>query len=104
MHGYVTHMRAKPGQRDEVVRLTTVMLEKTQDEPGVPVYVFSTAADSSDDFYFYDLYASEAAQREHEASAEFARTMPALMQVAELVSVTKIEPYGPVKIRPEHAA
>ena len=27
MHAFITHMRAKPGKRDEVIRLTTVMLE-----------------------------------------------------------------------------
>lgn len=100
MHAFITHMRAKPGMRDEVVRLTTVMLNKTQGEDGIPVYVFSTAADSPDDFWFYDLYESEAARKAHEASEEFARTMPALMQVAELVSVTPLEPYGPIKVTP----
>ena len=34
MHAFLTHMRAKPGQRDEVIRLTTIMLEKTQSEDG----------------------------------------------------------------------
>lgn len=104
MHGFITHMRAKPGQRDEVIALTTVMLEKTGGEDGVPVYVFSTAADSPDDFWFYDLYESDSAQKAHESTAEFAKTMPALMQVAELVSVTKLEPYGPMKISPPSGA
>ncbi len=100
MHAFITHMRAKPGKRDEVIRLTTVMLEKTQTESGVPVYVFSTAAESPDDFYFYDIYESDASRAQHESSEEFARTMPALMEVAELVSVTKLDPYGPMKITP----
>jgi len=47
MHAFITHMRAKPGMRDEVVRLTTVMLNKTQGEDGVPVYVFSTRIGNS---------------------------------------------------------
>lgn len=100
MHAFITHMRAKDGQRDEVIRLTTVMLEKTQDEDGIPVYVFSTAEDSPDDFWFYDIYESEQARKAHESSEEFARTMPALMQVAEIVSVTQLQPYGPMKITP----
>lgn len=100
MHAFLTHMRAKPGQREEVVRLTSVMLEKTQSEDGIPVYVFSTAKDSPDDFYFYDIYESEAARKAHESTSEFAATMPALMQVAELVSVTQLDPYGPMKIAP----
>lgn len=58
MLGFKTHMRAKVGKRDEVIALTTVMLEKTQSE-------------------------------------EFARPMPALMEVAELVSVTRLAPCGP---------
>ena len=98
MHAFITHMRAKEGKREEVIALTTVMLEKTQGEDGIPVYVFSTAEDSPDDFWFYDLYESDAAREAHESTAEFAKTMPALMEVAELVSVTKIEPYGPMKI------
>lgn len=100
MHAFITHMRAKPGKRDEVVRLTTVMLEKTQGEEGVPVYIFSTAQDSPDDFYFYDVYESDEAAKAHESSDEFKATMPALMQVAELVAVTKLDPYGPMKITP----
>lgn len=100
MHAFITHMRAKPGQRDEVIRLTTVMLEKTQGEEGVPVYVFSTATEQPDDFWFYDIYASDEARAAHEASEEFKATMPALMQVADLVSVTPLTPYGPMKITP----
>jgi quinol monooxygenase YgiN len=104
MQGFITHMRAKEGKRDEVIALTTVMLEKTQGEDGIPVYVFSTATDSPDDFWFFDLYASDEARKAHESTEEFARTMPALMQVAELVSVTKLDPYGPMKITPPEAA
>jgi quinol monooxygenase YgiN len=104
MHGFITHMRAKDGKRDDVIALTTVMLEKTQGETGVPVYVFSTAADSPDDFWFYDLYESDDARKAHESTDEFAKTMPALMQVAEVVSVTKLDPYGPMKIKPPSTA
>ena len=100
MHAFLTHMRAKPGQRDEVIRLTTVMLEKTRGEDGIPVYVFSTAKDSPDDFYFYDLYESDEARTAHEATEKFKETMPALMQVADFVGVTVLEPYGPLKITP----
>lgn len=100
MQAFITHMRAKPGQRDEVVRLTTGMLEQTQGEEGVPIYVFSTATDSPDDFYFYDLYESDEAFAAHNETEKFKQTMPALMQVADLVSVTKLEPYGPIKSEP----
>lgn len=100
MHVFLTHMRAKPGQREEVIRLTTVMLEKTQSEDGIPVYVFSTSAESPDDFYFYDIYESEEARNAHESSDEFKATMPALMKVADFVGVTILNPYGPMKITP----
>ena len=100
MHAFLTHMRAKPGRRDEVIRLTTGMLQQTQTESGIPVYVFSTAKDSPDDFYFYDIYESEEARKAHESTDKFRETMPALMQVAELVSVTLLDPYGPMKITP----
>jgi quinol monooxygenase YgiN len=100
MHAFLTHMRAKPGQRNEVIRLTTVMLEKTQSEDGIPVYVFSTDKENPDEFYFYDIYESEEARKAHEGTAEFAATMPALMKVAEFVSVTVLDPYGPLKITP----
>jgi quinol monooxygenase YgiN len=78
----------------------TVMLEKTQKEPGVPVYIFSTASDSPDVFYFYDLYESDEARTAQEATDEFEATMPARMQVAESVSFKKLDPYGPIKIAP----
>ena len=35
-------MRAKPGNRYEVMTLIKVMLEKTQSEEGLPVYLFHT--------------------------------------------------------------
>ena len=98
MHAFITHMRAKPGKRDEVMTLTKVMLEKTQSEEGVPVYLFHTAVDQPDDFWFYDLYESPEARKAHESSEEFGKTMGALMQVAELVSFTQLDPYGPMKI------
>ncbi|MEM9174887.1 MAG: antibiotic biosynthesis monooxygenase [Myxococcota bacterium] len=100
MHAFLTHMRAKPGKRDEVLRLTTEMLEQTQAEAGIPVYIFSTAKDSPDDFYFYDLYESDAARTAHESTEKFKQTMPALMEVADFVGVTVLEPYGPMKITP----
>ncbi len=57
-----TALRAKPGKRDEVITLTKVMLEKTQSEQGVPVYLFNTAVDQPDEFWFYDLYESPEAR------------------------------------------
>ena len=100
MHAFITHMRAKPGKRDEVIRLTTGMLEQTRGEDGVPVYIFSTATESPDDFWFYDVYESEAASAAHQATEAFRATMPALMEVADLVAAIKLDPYGPVKIVP----
>ncbi|MFK7896996.1 MAG: putative quinol monooxygenase [Myxococcota bacterium] len=100
MHAFITHMRAKPGKRDEVMTLTKGMLEKTQSEPGIPVYLFHTAVDKPDDFWFYDLYESPEARKAHESSEEFGKTMGALMKVAELVSVNQLEPYGPMKVEP----
>lgn len=100
MHAFITHMRAKPGMRDEVIALTTVMLEKTRSETGIPIYIFHTEAGSPDDFWFYDVYESDAARTAHEASEEFKQTMPALMKVADFVSFKKLDPYGPMKVEP----
>ncbi|MCA9509738.1 MAG: putative quinol monooxygenase [Myxococcota bacterium] len=100
MFAFVTHMRAKPGKREELRRLNLAMQAATAREPGVPVYVFHTAADSPDDFYYYDLYESQEAYDAHCATPEFQHMMRSFGAVAELVSATKLVPFGPVKSEP----
>ena len=100
MHGFITHMRAKEGKREEVIALTTVMLEKTQSEEGIPVYVFATAEDSPDDFWFYDLYESQEAYDAHCATPEFQKMSAELGALADFVGMTKLVPFGPVKSVP----
>ena len=90
-------MRAKPGKRDELMRLNATMQAVTAKESGVPIYAFHTAADSPDDFWFYDLYESQEAYDAHCATPEFQHMMQTFGALAELVQFTKLVPFGPVK-------
>jgi quinol monooxygenase YgiN len=97
MFAFITHMRARPGKREELMRLNRTMQEVTAQEAGVPIYAFHTAADSPDDFWFYDLYETQEAYEAHCATPEFQHMMKSFGALAELVQFTKLVPFGPVK-------
>ena len=100
MFAFITHMRARPGQREALIELTGTMQAQTAGEDGVPIYAFHTAADSPDDFWFYDLYETEAAHEAHCATPAFQHMMKSFGELAEMVQFTKLIPYGPVKSTP----
>jgi quinol monooxygenase YgiN len=104
MFAFITHMRAKPGKREELMRLNGTMQAVTAGESGVPIYAFHTAEDSPDDFWFYDLYESQEAYDAHCSTPEFARMSESLGAVADFVGMTKLIPFGPVKSQPIAAA
>ena len=104
MFAFVTHMRAKPGKREALMRLNRSMQDTTAGEDGVPIYVFHTAADAPDDFWFYDLYESQAAYDAHCATPAFQNMMRSFGELAELVSAVKLVPFGPIKSEPVRAA
>jgi quinol monooxygenase YgiN len=97
MFAFITHMRAKPGKREALMQLNGTMQHVTASESGVPIYAFHTAADSPDDFWFYDLYETQEAYEAHCATPEFQHMMKAFGALAELVQFTKLVPFGPVK-------
>ena len=100
MFAFITHMRAKPGRREELMRLNGTMQAVTQREAGVPIYVFHTAAEDPDDFWYYDLYESQEAYDAHCATPEFEKMSQALGELADFVGMTKLVPFGPVKSEP----
>ena len=100
MFAFITHMRARPGKREELMRVNATMQRVTAEEPGVPIYAFHTAEDSPDDFWFYDLYESQAAYEAHCATPEFQRMSKSIGELAELVGMTKLLPFGPIKSEP----
>ncbi len=97
MFAFITHVRAKPGQRDALAALTQTMMEQTAGETGVPVYVFHQAEDDADEFWFYDLYASEEAYAEHCASDAFQAMISQIGELGEIKLMHKLIPYGPIK-------
>ena len=97
MFAFITHMRAKPGKREELMRLNRVMQEVTAHEEGVPFYCFHTAEESPDEFYYYDLYETQEAYDAHCSTSEFQQMSASIGDLAEVVSMTKLLPFGPVK-------
>jgi quinol monooxygenase YgiN len=100
MFAFITHMRAKPGKREALMRLNGTMQAVTATESGVPIYAFHTAEDAPDDFWFYDLYESEEAYDAHCASPEFQQMSGSIAELADFVGMTKLIPFGPVKSQP----
>lgn len=100
MFAFITHMRARPGKRDELIELNKTMQRATAREEGVPIYAFHTAEDSPDDFYYYDLYESQEAYDAHCASPEFQHMTRTFGDLAEMVGMTKLIPFGLVKSTP----
>ena len=100
MFAFITHMRAKPGKREALMRLNGTMQAVTARESGVPIYVFHTAEDSPDDFYYYDLYESQAAYDAHCATREFREMSSKLGELADFVGMSKLVPFGRVKSEP----
>ncbi len=100
MFAFLTRLRAKPGKRDALIALNLTMQEATAVEEGVPVYVFHTAEDNPDEFYYYDLYESEDAYSAHCATETFRAMLSSLGELAEVIEMTKLKPFGPIKSRP----
>lgn len=97
---FVTHVRAKPGKRDELIAANLRMQEVTADEDGVPIYVFHTSIESPDDFWYYDYYESQEASDAHNSTADFREVMGRIGDLAEVIEVVKLEPFGRVKSGP----
>jgi len=100
MFAFHTRLRAKPGQRDALIALNRTMQEATTTEEGVPVYIFHTAEDDPDEFFYYDLYETEEAYNAHCATGAFQDMLSSLGDLAEIVEMKKLIPFGPVKSNP----
>ena len=97
MFAFITNIRAKPGMRDGLAALTHAMMVQTSTEEGVPVYVFHQSEDDLDDFWFYDLYASEQAYSDHCSSDAFQVMISQISEFGEIKLMHKLIPYGSVK-------
>jgi quinol monooxygenase YgiN len=97
---FITRLRAKPGQRDALIALNRTMQEATAKEDGVPVYIFHTAEDDPDEFFYYDLYASEEAYNAHCATEAFGKMLASLGALADVTEMKKLKPFGPIKSQP----
>lgn len=100
MFAFITHLRAKPGKREELIRMNLKMQRATAREEGVPIYVFHTASESPDDFWYYDYYESQEAYDAHCSTSEFKSVMGSITELAEIVEVARLDPFGPVKSEP----
>ena len=97
---FIAHMRAKPGKRQDLMDLNLEMMRVTHTEPGVPIYAFNTEEANPDEFWYYDLYESEEAHAAHCKTPEYKNLMANLENVADVIYVTKLVPFGPTKSVP----
>ena len=103
MFAFITRLRAKPGKREALIALNRTMQEATATEAGVPVYIFHTAEDDPDAFFYYDLYESEEAYNAHCSTAAFGNMLSALGELADVTEMTRLKPFGPIKSKPVDA-
>tara|TARA_B110000444_G_C18812204_1_gene583251 strand:+ start:651 stop:956 length:306 start_codon:yes stop_codon:yes gene_type:complete len=100
MFAFITHIRAKSGKRDALIQANSIMQTVTAGERGVPIYAFHTAKDSPDDFYYYDLYASQESYSTHCSTPEFQAMIEQFSELADIIEVTELIPFGPIKSEP----
>lgn len=100
MFAFITRLRAKPGKRAALMALNLTMQQATALEDGVPVYVFHTAEHDPDEFYYYDLYETQEAYNAHCATETFRNMLSSLGELADVLEMTKLQPFGPIKSRP----
>ena len=99
MFAFLTRLRVRPGKRDALIALNRTMQDVTAGEEGVPVYIFHTAEDDPDEFFYYDLYESEAAYNAHCATEAFQSMLASIGELAEIIEMKRMIPFGPVKSR-----
>lgn len=104
MFAFLTRLRAKPGKRAALIALNLTMQDATAAEEGVPVYIFHTAEQDPDDFYYYDLYETEEAYNAHCSTEAFRTMLSSLGELAEVTEMTKLIPFGPIKSKPTKSA
>jgi len=97
MFAFITHLRARPGKRDALMQLNLRMQHATASEPGVPIYAFHTAEEKPDDFWYYDLYERQEDYDAHCATTEFKEMMGTIGELAEIIEMAKLVPFGPIK-------
>jgi quinol monooxygenase YgiN len=62
-------LRAKPNRADEVATALAELPAMVADEPGTLVFSVHRADDSPDTFFFYEVYADDAALRIHQTGS-----------------------------------
>lgn len=100
MFADLTHLRAKPGKREALMDANIRMQSATLQEEGVPVYIFHTREENPDEFFYYDLYQSEEAYLEHCQTEVFQRMIGCIGELADILEMKKLLPFGVVKSQP----
>ena len=100
MFAYLTHVRAKPDKRDALMEANKRMQSATLQEEGVPVYIFHTCEENPDEFFYYDLYESVQSYQEHCQSEAFQQMIASIGELADILEMKKLVPFGIVKSQP----
>jgi quinol monooxygenase YgiN len=93
---FVTKIVAKPGQREALKRLNEGMCAQSRSEPGTLVYVMSQARENPDEFWYFDVYADQAAFDEHCASAVYRDMIAKLGGLAAEIEGHPLAPFAAV--------
>ena len=100
MIAFITQVRAKPGKRDALRAINENMQAVTRQEEGVPVYIFHTAEDDPDEFYYYDLYESEESFEAHCQTEAYQHMIANIGDLADVILMKRIVPFGIIKSQP----
>lgn len=89
----VAHLVAIPELTDEVESILRGLVDSTTDEAGTEIYVLSREANQQNSFWFFELYADDAAMATHGGSAAMANAMVSLDgKLAEAPMLTVVTP------------
>ncbi len=89
----VAHLVAIPELTDEVFQILRGLVDSTTDEAGTEIYVLNRDANQENSFWFFELYADDAALATHGGSAAMAEAMVSLDgKLAEAPMLTVVTP------------
>ena len=90
---FITKVRAKPGKSAALEALNREMCAVSEGEPGTLVYYMSRASEDANEFWYFDVYADEAAFEVHCASETYKKMIAEIGDYAEEMEATRLDPF-----------
>jgi quinol monooxygenase YgiN len=90
---FITKIKAKPGKGAALEALNREMCGVSEGEPGTLVYCMSRSSEDVEEFWYFDVYADQAAFELHCASPTYKKMIAEIGDYAEEMEATRLEPF-----------